>query len=50
MSRENDGTSTLIGALRHQKDAVQTRPPIFQTVSEDEFSEVGLPFYGVLGS
>ena len=33
MSRENGTRSTLISALRPQKNAIQTRPAIFQTVS-----------------
>lgn len=42
MRRKNAARSTLIGALRHQKDAILTRLAIFQTVSPGTWVNKGL--------
>src|SRR5215213_8403370 len=49
-SAENGPTGLYFGVSCYRRATIRASPTTFHTVSEGEFSEVGLPLYGVLRS
>ncbi len=48
--QQNGREALLWSLLALPKSAIQTRPAIYQTVSEDVFSETELPVLSILGN